>query len=95
MAIAVLEAGHGLPDPGAVGFGQGYIHALEMVNEVGKRLPASIKVIKTRNGKNAMNPPKNADLNQRCRAANNAGAELFVSVHINASANTAANGYVS
>lgn len=88
----VLDAGHGGNDPGAVGYGQEYVYALEIAREVSKRLPSSIRVVMTRNGPNALNSDKNRDLKARCALSNKEDADLFVSIHLNAF-NKMASGY--
>ncbi|OLN21283.1 hypothetical protein BTO30_15775 [Domibacillus antri] len=86
--IVVVDFGHGLPDPGAVRFGQEYLYTAMIGREVAKRLPDSVKVVFTRTTDNALNPDKEQDLASRCAIANKAEAVLFVSIHLNAGGGT-------
>jgi len=79
--IVVLDAGHGGHDSGNLG--NGYKEsdiALKIVLEVGKKLEqnSDIKVIYTRKDDTFVT------LRGRAKIANDAGADLFVSVHCNA-----------
>ncbi|OMP67443.1 N-acetylmuramoyl-L-alanine amidase [Domibacillus epiphyticus] len=82
--IVVLDAGHGLPDLGAIGYLIEYEWTLKIVREVVNRLPDEIKVVLTRIGRRALHKVKTNDLNTRCAISNNANADLFVSIHLNA-----------
>ena len=85
----VIDAGHGGHDPGASAFG---ISEAELVLDVSLRLEKllqqqpGIDVVMTRR-KNEYIP-----LDERTEIANREEADLFLSVHANASANAAANG---
>ncbi|OIQ28546.1 MAG: N-acetylmuramoyl-L-alanine amidase [Bacteroidetes bacterium MedPE-SWsnd-G2] len=86
--VVVLDAGHGGNDPGNTG--NGYKEkdiALKIILKVGKALEKNpdIKVIYTRKTDVFIK------LKDRAKIANNADADLFVSVHCNAH-NSAANG---
>ncbi|MBO0323580.1 N-acetylmuramoyl-L-alanine amidase [Muricauda sp. CAU 1633] len=86
--IVVLDAGHGGHDPGNIG--NGYLEkdiALNVVLEAGKELEKdpTIKVLYTRDDDTFV------DLFKRGEIANQANADLFVSVHCNAH-NSDANG---
>ena len=79
--IVVLDAGHGGKDPGRPA--KGYIEkdiALNIVLKLGKKLETldHVKVVYTRD-KDVF-----VDLKERGRIANDADADLFVSVHCNA-----------
>ena len=82
--VIVLDAGHGGKDAGAIGSQQTNMEKdinLAITLEVGRLLQANqpnIKVIYTR--KNDVF----VELGQRARIANNAKADLFVSIHTNA-----------
>ncbi len=85
----VIDAGHGGHDPGASAFG---ISEAELVLDVTLRLEALLlqqpgtEVVLTRRT-NAFLP-----LDERTEIANRESADLFLSVHANASANAAASG---
>ncbi|RNC87311.1 MAG: N-acetylmuramoyl-L-alanine amidase [Winogradskyella sp.] len=83
--VVVLDAGHGGRDPGAIsnGFKEKKI-ALDVVLELGKELEKlnDIKVIYTRK------TDKFIELWRRADIANKADADLFISIHCNAVANS-------
>ena len=86
----VLDAGHGGQDAGAVGaFSKekniNLRYALAVGDLIKKNHP-DVKVIYTRNKDVFVN------LNERARIANKAKADLFISIHTNASKNRSANG---
>ena len=86
----VLDAGHGGQDAGAVGsFSKEKNINLRYTLAVGdliKKNHPDVKVIYTRNKDVFVN------LNERARIANKAKADLFISIHTNASKNKSANG---
>ena len=86
----VLDAGHGGNDAGAVGaFSKEKNINLKYTLELGdliKKNHPDVKVIYTRNKDVFVN------LNERARIANRAKADLFISIHTNASKNKSANG---
>ncbi|MGG3448613.1 N-acetylmuramoyl-L-alanine amidase [Domibacillus aminovorans] len=86
--IVVIDFGHGLPDPGAVKYGQEYQYAASIGREIAKRLPDNVKVIFTRTSDKALNEDKGLDLAARCAISNKSGAKLFVSIHLNAGGGT-------
>lgn len=87
--IIAIDAGHGGPDPGAVGklgTKEKEIN-LDIAKRVAKLLEArGAKVIMTRSS------DKEVGLYERTNMANSAKADVFVSIHINANENTALGG---
>lgn len=78
--IMVVDPGHGGPDPGAMANG---LKEKDLTLKIGQRLAGLLaaqgaKVLMTRNS------DSDVDLYARTEMANRNGAELFVSVHINA-----------
>ncbi len=88
--VLVLDAGHGGHDPGAIGsFSREKNINLNIALKVGRLIQqncSDVKVIYTR--KTDVFIP----LNQRTEIANNAGADLFISVHTNSAPTKAAKG---
>ena len=86
----VIDPGHGGHDPGAIGYGG--IKEKNVVLEIGKKLRTimtdkfGVEVIMTRD--NDIFIP----LEERTAIANKAGADLFISIHANASRNKKAGG---
>ena len=86
----VLDAGHGGQDAGAVGSfskekNRNLRYTLALGDLIQKNHP-DVKVIYTRNKDVFVN------LNERARIANKAKADLFISIHTNASKNKSAHG---
>lgn len=81
-----IDAGHGGSDPGAVGAtSQEKQIALDVANRVARKLQNSgIAVVMTRDSDFYVG------LSERAKIANNAGADVFVSIHCNSGASTAA-----
>lgn len=88
--VLVLDAGHGGHDPGAIGsFSREKNINLSVALKVGRLIEqncSDVKVIFTR--KTDVFIP----LNQRTEIANNAGADLFISIHTNSAPTKAAKG---
>ena len=88
--LVVLDPGHGGQDPGASDLRRGLEEkriALELAKRVRTILQKyNVDVRLTRDG------DKTTDLNQRCLLANRWGADLFVSIHLNATANSDSSG---
>lgn len=79
----VLDPGHGGNDPGAIG-GRNHLKEKALTLQIAKKLKsiledAGIKIIMTRDSDVFIPLPKRSEI------ANKSGADLFVSVHINAS----------
>ncbi|MFH1190310.1 MAG: N-acetylmuramoyl-L-alanine amidase [Candidatus Omnitrophota bacterium] len=87
----VLDTGHGGKDAGAVGRGRGTKEkdiALKLAKKIKSLLEASgMNVVMTRSNDTFITLPKRSGI------ANAAAADLFVSVHINASRSRAARGF--
>ena len=80
--LVIIDPGHGGPDPGAIGIGG--IRETDVVLQVSKIVKnllseKGVKVKLTRNNE------VNLDLPPRVSFANNMGADIFVSIHANAS----------
>lgn len=93
LNTVVIDPGHGGNDPGCISKDR-KTKEKDLTLDISRRLAAKIrasypevKVIQTRD-KDVFIP-----LVQRAQIANNAHADLFISVHINATTGTAANGY--
>ena len=87
----VIDAGHGGKDPGAVG-GRLHIRERDLTLSIAKKLKSilednDIKVIMTRSSDEFVSLP------ERARIANSSGADLFVSIHINASRSRSMSGF--
>ncbi|MFA5881569.1 MAG: N-acetylmuramoyl-L-alanine amidase CwlD [Eubacteriales bacterium] len=93
--VFVIDPGHGGIDPGAVGY-QG-LREKDIVLQVSQRLrkllnQAGSKVIMTRESDIDLSSPETGgpsarkveDLSKRVELANNNGADLFLSIHVNA-----------
>lgn len=93
LRTVVIDAGHGGKDPGAVSAGSRDYEStftLQIAKSLASRIREAypdVKVCLTRSDDSFIS------LNKRADIANKAGADLFISVHINAAENTAANGY--
>lgn len=84
--LVVIDAGHGLPDGGAVGkSGKKESEINLMVSlAIKEKLEAEgIGVIMTRKDANAIKDKKKPDLRERVRIINESGADIAVSVHMN------------
>ena len=91
-----IDAGHGGPDPGAVGNGvTEQAVNLKVAKELAQLLYEGgyeVMQYRTTRDENVLSN-KNADLSNRANMANNWGADYFVSIHTNSSVNPAANGF--
>ena len=91
-----IDAGHGGPDPGAVGNGviEEYVN-LNVARELARLLRQGgyeVMEYRTTSTENVLSN-KNQDLTNRAAMANNWGANYFISIHTNSSLNPAANGF--
>lgn len=91
--IVVLDAGHGGSDPGNLGTGRYKTTekniSLDVTLQLGKYINEhfpNVKVVYTRSGDTF------PALKERCRIANDADANLFISIHCNANAKESPNG---
>jgi N-acetylmuramoyl-L-alanine amidase len=88
VKVSVIDAGHGGAFPGACygGYSEKNINlqvALKLGAMIEKNLPG-IKVVYTRNNDKHFSKNLRADLQARADIANNAGGDLFISIHANA-----------
>lgn len=86
--IVALDAGHGGRDPGAVAPGDDDIYEKEITLAVTRACrdllaQEGITVLMTREEDKALAETVQADLTARCGLANDGGAALFASVHVN------------
>lgn len=90
LRLIVIDAGHGGKDPGAIGPGkvQEKSVTLALAKALAKRVrnELGVKVLLTRSG------DKYLGLRERTAYANRVGADLFISLHANASPNNRAYG---
>ena len=93
LSTVVIDAGHGGNDPGAVSRdGKDYekTFTLDIAQRLSDKIKAAypeVKVILTRS------KDVTVALNDRAAIANKAGADLFISIHINAAPSTTPNGF--
>lgn len=90
-----IDAGHGMPDPGAIGaIGLREVDVtLLCTTAMAVRLEAmGHQVVLTRDGKNALHNDKSIDLAARVKVANGTKCDCFISIHCNAAADRLANG---
>ena len=87
----IIDAGHGGKDPGAIGR-RLHVKEKDLTLSIAKKLKSilednGIRVIMTRSSDEFVSLP------ERARIANSSGADLFVSVHINASQSRSMSGF--
>ena len=93
LSTVVIDPGHGGTDPGAVSRdGKNYekTFTLDIASKLSDKIKAEcpgVKVILTRD------KDKSVALNDRAAIANKAGADLFISIHINSATSTTPSGY--
>lgn len=94
--VICLDAGHGGPDPGAIG--PGGLKEKDVTLDVVLKLKELLQkegaqVILTRDSDRVGDPDSRVvELSRRVKLANSQGAQLFLSVHCNAAANPEARG---
>ncbi|WP_405079346.1 N-acetylmuramoyl-L-alanine amidase [Paenibacillus chitinolyticus] len=87
--VIVLDPGHGMNDPGAIGSGLMEKElTLKIASRIANKLQGLADVRMTRTDDTAFDTDKSADLKARCAFANRLQADYFVSVHINAGGGT-------
>ncbi len=93
LSTVVIDAGHGGKDAGCVS-ADGKTYEKTLTLDIAKMLSdrileafPDVRVVLTRSG------DETVGLNDRAAKANAAGADLFISIHINASPKTTPNGY--
>ena len=96
VSVVVIDPGHGGRLPGAH---YGSIYEKDLVLKVGLRLGKlieegmpGVKVVYTRTTDKMLGATLAEDLQKRADIANEAGGDLFISIHANAAAATAAKG---
>lgn len=93
LRTVVIDAGHGGKDPGAVSADKKTYEkslALDIAQKLADKIRTSypdVKVVLTRKDDNFV------ELDRRAKIANKEDADLFISIHINASVNKGPNGY--
>lgn len=93
LRTVVIDAGHGGKDPGAVSSdGKSYekTFALDIATRLAGKIRSAYPEV---NVKLTREDDRFVTLGGRADIANKAGADLFISIHINASTGSAANGY--
>ena len=98
--LIVIDAGHGGKDTGAIGYDSNGVKAvleknanLAIAKSVYKYLTAQgVRVIMTRTEDTGFADTQKEDLLARCSIANDANADLFVSIHNNSFTNSKATG---
>jgi len=90
-----IDPGHGGYDPGAVGNGlKEKDITLKIALKVRDLLKGACDIILTRDSDNTVWDSSN-DLATRCQIANNAGADYFISIHVNSGGGTGFESYVA
>ncbi|MCA9774261.1 MAG: N-acetylmuramoyl-L-alanine amidase, partial [Myxococcales bacterium] len=88
--LVVIDAGHGGKDPGAIG--NGGLREADVVLRLAKRVAERVDRLPGLRTKLTRSTDVFLPLEQRTAIANQAGADLFVSIHANASTNRDASG---
>ena len=93
LSTVVIDAGHGGKDAGAVSKDSHTYEknlVLDIANRLSERISAEcpgVKVVRTRSTDEFI------ELRERAAIANRAGANLFISIHVNSNRNTSPNGF--
>lgn len=93
IKTVVIDPGHGGKDPGAVSRDKKIYEkniTLDIATKLATRIREAypdVKVVMTRTGDSF------PELQQRATIANNANADLFISIHVNAASSTSASGF--
>jgi N-acetylmuramoyl-L-alanine amidase len=90
LVLIYLDAGHGGKDSGAIGFG---LKEKDLNLEICKRIEAGLKNYENTYVLQSRTTDVFLSLDQRTRKANNANADVLLSVHINAAAAPSARGF--
>lgn len=85
--IIAIDKGHGRTDPGAIGYG---MEEAILTGKIGNNL---IKKLAAYNV-DILSVPRSTDLNERCKYANENGADVFLSIHVNAGGGTGFESYI-
>ncbi len=88
----VIDPGHGGKDSGTKGTGKTKIYEKDVVLSVGKKVAENLRKHKDINVIMTRDSDKFLELHQRARIANKNKADVFVSIHCNASKNPKAKG---
>jgi N-acetylmuramoyl-L-alanine amidase len=87
--VVVLDPGHGGADPGAVGKG---LREKDVCLDVAKRLAATLNKVPGYRAVISRQDDRRVPLAERMRFAEREGADLFVSIHVNAARSSRASG---
>lgn len=87
--VVVIDPGHGGADPGAVGKG---LREKDVCLDVAKRLVATLNRVPGYRAVISRPDDRRMPLVERMRSAEREGADLFVSIHVNAARNSRASG---
>lgn len=95
MAVLMFDPGHGGRDPGAVG-PTGLCEktvTLQWAYDIAEAFkPSGNKILLTRYADEHLGPDESSDINARIKKANDAKADLFISLHCNSFKNPSAHG---
>lgn len=91
-----IDAGHGGPDPGAVGNGvieeNVNLDVAKQLANILRSMGYEVKLYRSTPDENVLSN-KNADLRNRAKMANDWGADYFISIHTNSSTSPALSGF--